>query len=83
MRVNGEWQAVTCHFCASGLCTDDVGHWTGALSGLGLHRAGGGLQCGVDQEGEPALPVYPPAAQPLERQQEGADQQRRTGGLPD
>ena len=41
-----------------------------------------GLQCGVDLEGEPALPVCPAAAQPLERQQESADQQRRTDGLP-
>uniref|UniRef100_A0A8C8F0K5 R3H domain-containing protein n=1 Tax=Oncorhynchus tshawytscha TaxID=74940 RepID=A0A8C8F0K5_ONCTS len=36
----------------------------------------------MDPEREPALPVCPAAAQPLERQQESADQQKWTGGLP-
>lgn len=63
----------------TGLRSHDIRHQSGELPGLGLHGTRRGFQCRVDPQGESSLPVHPTHPQPMERQQEGPDQQGWTG----
>lgn len=46
---------------------------------MGCHGFRRGLLCRVDPKGEHSLPLHPAYPEPVERQQEGPDQQGRTG----
>ncbi|CAF91170.1 unnamed protein product [Tetraodon nigroviridis] len=63
----------------AGLRSHDLCHQSGELPGLGRAGFGRGLLRGVAPEGEHPLPLHPAHPEPLERQQEGPDQQGRTG----
>lgn len=76
-----------CLFCSShglfifipGLRSHGISHQSGELPGLGVHGIRRGFQCRVDPQGESFLPLHPTHPQPMERPQEGPDQQRWTG----
>lgn len=64
----------------AGLCSHDVCHQPGELPGLGFPGFRRSLQRWVDPKGESSFSLHPAYPEPVEWQQEGPDQQGRTGG---